>query len=101
EGPSTPSQTAWALLGLFAFGDYDSSSVRRGLEFLLSAQNEGTTWEEPSFTGTGFPRVFYLRYHLYRHYFPLLALAEYSRHRAARAATVFSGGAPRVGTFSH
>ena len=99
EGPSTPSQTAWALLGLFAFGDYDSSSVHHGLEFLLSAQQDGT-WEEHNFTGTGFPRVFYLRYHLYRHYFPLLALAEYTRNRATDAETLSAGARP-VGALSN
>ncbi len=81
-GASTPSQTAWALLGLFAFGDFHSQSAQRGLEFLLSRQRADGTWDEPYFTGTGFPRVFYLRYHLYRHYFPLLALAEYARNAA-------------------
>lgn len=78
-GPSTASQTAWALLGLMAFGEYDSASVRRGIEYLLAMQTAEGTWEEAHFTGTGFPRVFYLRYHLYRHYFPMLALAEYAR----------------------
>ncbi len=79
QGPSTASQTAWALLGLFAAGDFNSEPVRRGIEYLLNTQTAQGTWEEPYFTGTGFPRVFYLRYHLYRHYFPLLALAEYAR----------------------
>lgn len=79
-GPSTASQTAWALLGLFAFGDFRSVSVQRGIEFLLSNQTAEGTWDEPYYTGTGFPRVFYLRYHLYRHYFPLLCLAEYARN---------------------
>lgn len=79
QGPSTPSQTAWALLGLFAGDDWESESVRRGIEYLLSSQTAEGSWQEPYFTGTGFPRVFYLRYHMYRHYFPLLALAEYAR----------------------
>ncbi len=79
QGPSTASQTAWALMGLFAGGDFASESVRRGIEYLLVTQTAQGTWEEPYFTGTGFPRVFYLRYHLYRHYFPLLALAEYAK----------------------
>ncbi len=100
-GPSTASQTSWALLGLFAFGDYDSSSVRRGLEFLLSGQNSNGTWEEPYFTGTGFPRVFYLRYHLYRLYFPLLALAEYARHSAPDSEAVSRGVSHSRETFSN
>jgi squalene-hopene/tetraprenyl-beta-curcumene cyclase len=78
-GPSTPSQTAWGLLGLFAGGDYSTASVQRGIDYLLSTQNRDGRWEEPWFTGTGFPRVFYLKYHLYAQYFPLLALAEYRR----------------------
>ncbi|MCS6775697.1 MAG: squalene--hopene cyclase [Chloroherpetonaceae bacterium] len=76
-GPSTPSQTAWALMGLMNAGDYDSLSVRKGINFLLNGQSNEGTWEEEWFTGTGFPRVFYLRYHYYRHYFPLWALAQY------------------------
>ena len=76
-GPSTPSQTAWALMGLFNAGDLDSPFVRRGLSYLLRCQDGHGTWEEEWFTGTGFPRVFYLRYHYYRHYFPLWSLAQY------------------------
>jgi squalene-hopene/tetraprenyl-beta-curcumene cyclase len=76
-GPSTASQTAWALLGLFAGGDYSTVSVQRGIEYLLATQTRDGRWEEPWFTGTGFPRVFYLKYHLYSQYFPLLVLAEY------------------------
>jgi squalene-hopene/tetraprenyl-beta-curcumene cyclase len=75
--PSTASQTAWALMGLFNAGDLDSPFVQRGLDFLLRNQDSEGTWEEEWFTGTGFPRVFYLRYHYYRHYFPLWALAQY------------------------
>ena len=78
-GPSTPSQTAWALLGLFALGDTASSSVRRGLEYLLRNQQYDGSWKDEYWTGTGFPRVFYLRYHLYATYFPLWALAVYER----------------------
>lgn len=77
NGPSTPSQTAWALMGLFNAGDLDSCEVQRGLDYLLNSQRSDGTWEEEWFTGTGFPRVFYLRYHYYRHYFPLWALAQY------------------------
>jgi squalene-hopene/tetraprenyl-beta-curcumene cyclase len=70
---SSPSQTAWALLALAASGDTSSAAVQRGLEYLLSSQRSDGTWDETQFTGTGFPNVFYLQYHLYRHYFPLLA----------------------------
>jgi squalene-hopene/tetraprenyl-beta-curcumene cyclase len=77
NGPSTPSQTAWALMGLFNAGDTSSAAARRGVEYLLNNQDDHGTWEEEWFTGTGFPRVFYLRYHYYRHYFPLWALAQY------------------------
>jgi squalene-hopene/tetraprenyl-beta-curcumene cyclase len=76
-GASTASQTAWALLGLFASGDSSSLSVRKGIEYLLQSQNEDGTWTERLATGTGFPRVFYLTYHLYKDSFPLLALATY------------------------
>ena len=77
RGESTPSQTAWALLGLFASGDYRTGSVESGIRYLLESQEPDGSWQESSYTGTGFPRVFYLKYDLYRQYFPLLALAEY------------------------
>jgi squalene-hopene/tetraprenyl-beta-curcumene cyclase len=80
KGESTPSQTAWALMGLIAACQVDSQAVRRGVAHLLERQAAGT-WAQEPWTGTGFPRVFYLNYHLYRHYFPLRALAEY---RSAR-----------------
>jgi len=76
-GPSTPSQTAWAILGLIAGGDAQSLSVRHGIEYLLETQRPSGGWEEELSTGTGFPRVFYLNYHLYKDYFPLLALATF------------------------
>jgi squalene-hopene/tetraprenyl-beta-curcumene cyclase len=75
RGPSTAAQTAWGLLGLFAVGETDSEAVRRGLAWLLRAQREDGSWHDEPWTGTGFPRVFYLRYHLYATQFPLLALA--------------------------
>lgn len=86
-GPATPSQTAWALLGLVATGRHEHPAVRRGVEYLLTCQQSNGDWEENEFTGTGFPRVFYLRYHFYRLYFPLLALAEY-RDAACRVDSV-------------
>jgi squalene-hopene/tetraprenyl-beta-curcumene cyclase len=81
--PSTPSQTAWALLGLLAGGDSDSLSVRNGIDYLLATQRSDGSWDEELATGTGFPKVFYLNYHLYKDYFPLLALASFSQRRAA------------------
>jgi squalene-hopene/tetraprenyl-beta-curcumene cyclase len=74
---STASQTAWAILGLVAGGDTTSESLRRGVEFLVSTQKPDGTWNEELATGTGFPRVFYLTYHLYRQSFPVLALSTY------------------------
>jgi len=82
-GPSTPSQTAWAILGLIAGGDTTSSSVQHGIEYLLATQNEDGSWDERLATGTGFPRVFYLNYHLYKDYFALLALASFVKARKA------------------
>lgn len=76
---STPSQTAWAILGLLAGGDTTSRSLHQGIEYLLDTQKPDGSWNEELSTGTGFPKVFYLAYHLYRLYFPLLALAEFAR----------------------
>jgi squalene-hopene/tetraprenyl-beta-curcumene cyclase len=74
---STASQTAWAILGLLASGDTTSESLRRGVEYLIASQKPDGTWVEDLATGTGFPRVFYLTYHLYRQSFPVLALSTY------------------------
>jgi squalene-hopene/tetraprenyl-beta-curcumene cyclase len=76
---STPSQTAWALLGLIAAGGAGSQPVTRGVTWLLDHQNSDGTWNESLATGTGFPNVFYLRYDMYRNYFPTLTLAVYHR----------------------
>ena len=81
--PSTPSQTAWALMGLIAGGDPNSLSVQHGIEYLLETQRADGSWEETLATGTGFPKVFYLNYHMYKDYFPLLALASFVKARAA------------------
>jgi squalene-hopene/tetraprenyl-beta-curcumene cyclase len=78
-GPSTPSQTAWAILGLLAGGDTESRSVIAGVEYLLRTQRPDGVWDEELATGTGFPKVFYLNYHLYKDYFPLLALASFNK----------------------
>ena len=77
EGPSTASQTAWALIALIAAGEARGDAVRRGIEYLIRTQNPGGDWDEPYFTGTGFPRDFMIKYHLYRVYFPLWALGRY------------------------
>jgi len=74
---STPSQTAWALLGLMAAGEWESEAVWRGIAYLESAPREGAAWWEENYTGVGFPGVFYLKYHGYKAYFPLWALARY------------------------
>jgi squalene-hopene/tetraprenyl-beta-curcumene cyclase len=78
-GPSTASQTSWAVVGLIAAGAAGSEAVRGAIDFLLRTQCPDGTWEEPYFTGTGFPRDFYLNYHGYRNYFPLWALGMYRR----------------------
>ncbi|HEY1537696.1 MAG TPA: squalene--hopene cyclase, partial [Polyangiaceae bacterium] len=77
RGPSTASQTAWALMALLAFLPAQHRSVQRGVEWLLARQTDEGSWAEQQFTGTGFPKHFYLRYHMYRHYFPLMALGRY------------------------
>ncbi|HTU88809.1 MAG TPA: squalene--hopene cyclase, partial [Gemmataceae bacterium] len=76
QGTPTASQTAWALLALLAAGEEDSDAVRSGIDYLLNTQGDDGNWREELFTGTGFPKVFYLKYHLYRLYFPLMALAR-------------------------
>ena len=75
--PSTSSQTAWALLGLMAAGETDHPAVQRGIDYLQRTQDGDGLWPEEFYTGGGFPRVFYLRYHGYRKFFPLWALARY------------------------
>jgi squalene-hopene/tetraprenyl-beta-curcumene cyclase len=79
QGTPTASQSAWALLALIAAGEEDSEAVRSGIDYLLNTQGDDGNWREDLFTGTGFPKVFYLKYHLYRLYFPLMALARYER----------------------
>jgi squalene-hopene/tetraprenyl-beta-curcumene cyclase len=77
RGAGTPSQTAWALMGLCAAGDPQRESIRAGIQWLVSTQNLDGSWTEDYATGTGFPCVFYLKYDMYRNHFPLLALATY------------------------
>ncbi len=78
QGASTPSQSAWALLGLCAFRQVNRKSVERAVRYLVSTQNPDGSWSETLITGTGFPRVFYLKYDMYRNNWPLMALARYA-----------------------
>jgi squalene-hopene/tetraprenyl-beta-curcumene cyclase len=98
RGEPTASQTAWAVLGLLAAGEGRGAAVRAGAEWLVAGQRDDGDWDEEPFTGTGFPRVFYLKYHLYRLYFPLMALARYAQALPARSASDVSfesvAGAP-------
>jgi squalene-hopene/tetraprenyl-beta-curcumene cyclase len=75
KGPSTASQTAWALMGLMASGQQNSSILEKGIDYLISCQKDDGTWTEEAYTGTGFPKAFYLRYDLYR-IFPSSALTS-------------------------
>jgi squalene-hopene/tetraprenyl-beta-curcumene cyclase len=82
-GPSTPSQTAWAIMGLIAGGDANSLSVQHGIDYLLETQGADGSWREELATGTGFPKVFYLNYHMYKDYFPLIALSAFVKAQSA------------------
>ena len=86
QGPPTASQTAWALMGLTAAGLADHPAVCRGIRYLLDRQESDGSWQESEFTGTGFPLVFYLRYHAYPIYFPLLALGRWLSAGGSRLA---------------
>ncbi len=79
QGPSTASQTAWAVMGLCVFDDPARPSLRRGIEYLIRMQNPDGSWTEDETTGTGFPKVFYLKYDMYRNAWPLLAFATYRK----------------------
>ncbi|TAL06573.1 MAG: squalene--hopene cyclase [Verrucomicrobia bacterium] len=85
QGPSTASQTAWAVMGLCTFGDPDLPSLKRGIEYLIRTQNADGSWTEDEITGTGFPKVFYLKYDMYRNAWPLLAFASYNQLLQRRA----------------
>jgi squalene-hopene/tetraprenyl-beta-curcumene cyclase len=76
---STPSQTAWAVLGLMAAGEAESPVVTRGIAWLSGHQKANGEWDEAPYSGVGFPRVFYLRYHGYKLFFPLMAMARYRK----------------------
>src|SRR6186713_1079142 len=85
---STSSQTAWAVLGLMACGEVRNPAVARGVQYLAQTQTDSGFWDEERFTATGFPRVFYLRYHGYRKFFPLWALARYRNLTESNSANV-------------
>jgi squalene-hopene/tetraprenyl-beta-curcumene cyclase len=89
--PTTASQTAWALLGLMAVGEVENPAVLRGVEYLKSTQTEKGLWDEQRYTATGFPRVFYLRYHGYSKFFPLWALARYRNLNSTNSRVVGVG----------
>ena len=91
RAPSTASQTAWALLGLMASGDVDHPAVARGIAYLTAQQGADGFWNEPRYTATGFPRVFYLRYHGYAKFFPLWALARYRNLKSGNVRAVAFG----------
>lgn len=89
--PSTASQTAWALLGLMAAGEVESQAVGRGIDWLAANQDSDGLWGQEYYTGGGFPRVFYLRYHGYPKYFPLWAMARYRNFRRSNTKRVTVG----------
>jgi squalene-hopene/tetraprenyl-beta-curcumene cyclase len=91
QAPSTASQTAWALLGLMAAGEVDHAAVRRGVTYLAQTQGADGVWKEERYTATGFPRVFYLRYHGYRRFFPLWAMARYRNLKNGNSRVVSFG----------
>jgi len=91
RAPSTASQTAWALLGLMAAGEVEHPAVARGVRYLMATQAEKGLWDEQRYTATGFPRVFYLRYHGYAKFFPLWALARYRNLRNTNSRVVGVG----------
>ena len=91
RAPSTASQTAWALLGLMAVGEIDHPAVARGINYLVDTQGADGFWNEPRYTATGFPRVFYLRYHGYSKFFPVWAMARYRNLKRANTKAVAYG----------
>jgi squalene-hopene/tetraprenyl-beta-curcumene cyclase len=97
-GEATPSQTAWATLGLIAAGRAETEPVKRGILYLIETQLADGSWDEQFFTGTGFPQVFYLRYHYYRIYFPMMAIARYRALVRGQETTTRRAVAGRVST---
>ncbi|BDV41811.1 squalene-hopene cyclase [Geotalea uraniireducens] len=84
-GESTASQTGWALLSLLAAGEVNSTAVARGVQYLIDTQKPDGTWDEDNFTGTGFPKYFMIKYHIYRNCFPLMALGRYRAQLVGQA----------------
>lgn len=104
QGPSTASQTAWAVMGLLAFDEPHRPSVQRGIEYLVRTQNADGSWSEEETTGTGFPKVFYLKYDMYRNSWPLLALATYRKLLGESKPAKVNGAShslPEVRQFRH
>ncbi|HHE51497.1 MAG TPA: squalene--hopene cyclase, partial [Candidatus Acetothermia bacterium] len=95
RGPSTPSQTAWALLGLIAAGEIDHPATLGGIQYLIATQREDGGWDQPYFTGTGFPVDFMINYHLYRDVFPVMALGRYRNAKRGELETRGSGDTER------
>src|SRR6267154_787814 len=91
KAPSTPAQTAWALLGLMAAGEVDSPAVERGITYLSRSQRGDGEWDEERFTAVGFPRIFYLRYHGYAKFFPVCAMARYRNLKSTNSKAVVHG----------
>lgn len=91
QAPTTASQTSWALLALMAAGEVDHPAVARGMRYLIDTQTEKGLWDEARYTATGFPRVFYLRYHGYAKFFPLWALARFRNLKSTNSKTVRVG----------
>jgi squalene-hopene/tetraprenyl-beta-curcumene cyclase len=91
RAPSTASQTAWALLALMAAGAVDHPAVARGIRYLCAGQGTDGFWAEERYTATGFPRVFYLRYHGYAKFFPIWALARFRNLRQANSPALTFG----------
>ena len=86
-----PSQTAWAILALMAAGEVKNKAVIKGVDYLIKNRNVVKGWEDKYFNAVGFPRVFYLKYHGYSQYFPLLALARYKRLKTSNNQTTEFG----------
>jgi squalene-hopene/tetraprenyl-beta-curcumene cyclase len=91
RAPSCASQTAWALMGLMAAGQVDHPATARGIRYLQGAQQQNGLWPEDTYTGGGFPRVFYLRYHGYAKFFPLWAVARYRNLKSGNSRLVAQG----------
>ncbi len=91
QAPSTASQTAWALIALMAAGQVDHPAVEGGVQYLKATQGTDGLWQEARFTATGFPKVFYLRYHGYSKFFPLWALARFRNLKLSNHREVLAG----------